>query len=59
MDTKEFQMAQRAFMGGFTHANAKYVEKIVEHVASADIASSYPSVIATKKFPMSKGKFIQ
>lgn len=58
METKEFQMAQRAFMGGFTHANAKYVEKVIEHVASADIASSYPSVIATKKFPMSKGKFV-
>ena len=58
METKEYTMAYRAFMGGFTHANARCTGKTIEHVVSADIASSYPAVIACKKFPMSKGKYV-
>ena len=54
MTEKEYTMAKKAFMGGFTHANYKYVNKTIDHMASIDIASSYPAVIATKKFPMTK-----
>ena len=51
----EYQMLIEAFAGGFTHANANYVEKILEEIGSSDVASMYPGVMVRKKFPMSKG----
>ena len=49
-----YPMLARAFMGGFTHANANYTGKVVEDVTSIDFTSSYPAVMLTEKFPMSK-----
>lgn len=40
-----------AFSGAFTHANYKYVGKILEDVHSWDINSSYPTRIVSEKFP--------
>lgn len=51
----EFNMLQRAFAGGFTHANAEYTDEIMCNVDSYDFTSSYPSVMVSEKFPMSKG----
>lgn len=51
----EFNMLQRAFSGGFTHANANHVDDICKDVASYDFTSSYPYVMVSEKFPMSKG----
>ena len=51
---KEYQSCKRGFQGGFTHANANYVGKTVEHVQSEDFTSSYPAVIVLKYMPMSK-----
>lgn len=54
LDPEEYQALKRAFSGGFTHASAKYVAKILSMVASFDFTSSYPAVMLLEKFPMSK-----
>lgn len=54
LDSKTYKMLTRAFMGGFTHANANYVGKVIEEVTSIDFNSSYPAVMLTEQFPMSK-----
>lgn len=51
----EFDMLQRAFAGGFTHANADGVRETHTYVASYDFTSSYPSVMVAEKYPMSAG----
>ncbi|HZK00236.1 MAG TPA: DNA polymerase, partial [Tissierellaceae bacterium] len=49
-----YKMLVRAFMGGFTHANANYSGKVLENVTSIDFNSSYPAVMLAEQFPMSK-----
>lgn len=49
----EFDALQRAFAGGFTHANAEYTDSIVNDVDSYDFTSSYPYVMVSEKYPMS------
>ncbi len=51
----EFNMLQRAFAGGFTHANANYTEQVLYNVSSYDFTSSYPAVMVSEQFPMSRG----
>lgn len=52
---EEFNMLQRAFMGGFTHANAMYADETLSDVTSYDFTSSYPTVMIAEQFPMSSG----
>ena len=47
-----------AFLGGYTHANAMYSTKVLKDVHSIDFTSSYPTVMMSEKYPMSKGIFI-
>ena len=58
LQTDEFIMLRRAFQGGFTHANASYVDEVIEDVNSIDFTSSYPTVMIAEKFPMSVGRRI-
>lgn len=54
-DLHEFKTLQRAFSGGFTHANANYSDKTILNVSSFDFTSSYPFVMVSEKYPMSSG----
>lgn len=40
------------FAGGYTHANMLYVNMLMYLVKSKDIASSYPYVLCTQRFPV-------
>lgn len=53
-DENEFFALQRAFGGGFTHANAFHSGSICADVTSYDFTSSYPYVMLAEKYPMSK-----
>lgn len=55
----EYTQLKRAFQGGFVHANANYVDKVLENVRSFDLHSSYPAVMVLKKFPMSNAQLIE
>lgn len=59
LDSRTYQQLKRAFGGGYTHANSKYVGTIQENVFSLDFTSSYPAVMLSEQFPMSRGKLIE
>ena len=56
---EEYAQAVRAFHGGFTHANPFRVRDVVEDVTSMDFTSSYPAVILSEMFPMSRAKEVE
>ena len=62
LDPDEYKQLKRGFAGGFTHANARYVaqgkESPLKDVGSFDFTSSYPAVMLTEQFPMSKSTLI-
>lgn len=53
LDMDTYKLLKDAFMGGFTHANKKYVDKHLYNVSSIDFTSSYPYVMCSSYFPMS------
>ena len=55
----EYLLLKNAFCGGFTHCNAMHTEQVKENVTSYDFTSSYPTVLISEKYPMSKGKKIK
>ena len=57
-EEREYRLLRQAFRGGNTHANRKYSGKIVRNVYSYDMSSCYPAQQLTKKFPMSKWKWL-
>lgn len=50
----DYHQLKRAYTGGFTHANINYVNRIVKNVHSFDFSSSYPAVMLSERFPMSR-----
>lgn len=55
----EFNCLQRAFAGGFTHANGIYVDEVLNDVDGYDFTSSYPYVMVSEQYPMSSGVKIE
>lgn len=56
LDGNIYKQLKFAFMGGFTHANSNMVGKVLKDVSSIDFTSSYPYVMVSDKFPMSRFK---
>ena len=54
----EYGYLKQAFLGGYTHANARYSTKMLKDVHSIDFTSSYPTVMMSEQYPMSKGAWI-
>lgn len=50
----EYKLLKSCFMGGITHGNRMYINKTLHNVESIDIASSYPFVMCTEKFPIER-----
>lgn len=59
IEPEEYETLKRAFAGGYTHASAFYSGCTVEDVTSYDFTSSYPYVMVSEQFPMSKGEKIR
>ena len=55
-ENKEYQALKMAFQGGFTHASAIHSGVVEENVSSYDFTSSYPAVMLSEMFPMSKAE---
>ena len=58
LEPLEYGYLKGAFLGGYTHANAMYSTKVLKDVHSIDFTSSYPTVMMSEQYPMSKGAFI-
>lgn len=54
LTSEQYIMLKRCFMGGFTHASMQHVGKLLSNVSSIDFTSSYPYVMLSEKYPMSK-----
>ena len=59
LDVVEYAYAKQAFLGGYTHANARYSKKLLSDVHSIDFTSSYPTVMLSEIYPMSNGTYIK
>lgn len=57
LDVDTYKQLKRTYMGGFTHANIHYVDRIISNVHSFDFSSSYPAAMLSEKYPMSKPIF--
>lgn len=58
LDYKTFKAIEKAFAGGYTHANYINTGIIQEKVKSVDFTSSYPFVIISENFPVKKFQHI-
>ena len=53
-----YAQLKQTYTGGFTHANIHYVDKVIRNVHSFDFSSSYPAVMLSEEYPMSKPYFV-
>lgn len=54
IDLNSYLILKKTFQGGFTHSNPNYFSQNIENVESYDLTSSYPSVMISEFYPMSK-----
>lgn len=54
----EYLDAKRAFLGGFTHANAWNAVTLHKNVKSYDETSAYPAAMVACKYPMTRGRLL-
>ena len=54
-DEELFVLLNKAFAGGYTHANCEYIFLLLKNVHSIDFTSSYPAQMIAHKYP--RGKF--
>lgn len=59
IDPDEYKQLQRAFMGGFTHCSARFSNTLQQNVDSFDFTSSYPAVLLSERYPMSKAEIVK
>ena len=52
----EYKFLKTAFSGGYTHANVLEVNKVHLNISSYDITSSYPFVLLTELYPITKSE---
>jgi len=55
---EEYKQLREAFQGGYTHANAMHSGVTLLDVDSYDYTSSYPAVMLTEQFPMSRSETV-
>ena len=55
-DPHVYNLLVDSFMGGYTHANYTYASEVLKNVDSYDIASSYPYVLVSCRFPATEFK---
>lgn len=54
LEVDDYHQLKRTYSGGFTHANINYVDRIIRNVHSFDFSSSYPAVMLSELYPMSR-----
>lgn len=59
LTVKEYYLLKQAFQGGFVHSNPVWTGEVMEDVRGIDFTSSYPGVMVTEQFPMSKGEEVK
>ena len=59
LSLEDYRQLKRTYIGGFTHANHNQVNKVCEQVSSFDFTSSYPAVMISEMYPMSKPESVE
>lgn len=54
LEVDDYYQLKRTYSGGFTHANINYVDQVIRNVHSFDFSSSYPAVMLSELYPMSR-----
>ena len=59
IEPDEYLQLKRAFQGGFVHGNPFMINKTLEDITSFDFTSSYPAVMISEMFPMSRAELVE
>lgn len=59
LSVDEYNVLKESYSGGFSHASCNHCLTVIDNVDSIDFVSSYPAVMLSEKFPMSKGMKVE